>query len=531
MNEKYIISHDLGTSSDKAILITVFGEIIDSAKQDYPLYHPHPGFAEQDPIDLWNAVCSTTKEVIAKTNVNPNDIVGMTFSSQMQGLIPVSENGMPLTPSMTWLDGRAADIIREKLWTAPRLMGYNIFHLLKFLNITGGTPGQAGKDQIGKLLWLRKHKPEVFQEAYKFIDIKDFIIFKLTGKYITSADVGVIWWLLDTRKNLNQWHSGLCKLAGITPDRLSEVKESAAIVGNLTKEAAEKTGLKIETPIINGAGDLTCATLGSGAINEGELHISVGTSGWVAGHVTKRKIDIAHYTGCIGSAYPQKYYLGMAHQETAGLCLEWLKNKVLYHEKQLMEEKQKGKIYEVLDDLAAKAGPGADGLLFTPWLFGERCPLDDDYVRGGLMNLSLNHSQEHLVRAVLEGIAFNTRWAMETLEKLYSKVTELNFIGGGATSDLWCQIMADITNRQINQVADAQQAGAKGIALLASMSLGYIDSFEEIKKYIKIKNKFVPNQDNRNLYDKMFTEFKNIYKQNKKWYKRMNQNSLADNVN
>jgi xylulokinase len=526
MAEKYIISHDLGTSSDKAILITVFGKIIDSAKQDYPLFHPQPGFAEQDPLELWKAVCSTTREVIAKTSVSVNDIVGMTFSSQMQGLIPVTQEGTPLYPAMTWLDGRAADIIREELWNLPRVMGYNIFKLLKFIKITGGSPGQAGKDQIGKLLWLRKYKPEVFKNSYKFTDIKDFIIFKLTGEFTTSADIGVIWWLLDTRKNLNQWHPGLCKLAGITPDRLSQVKESAAIVGTLTDEAATETGLNKNTSIINGAGDLSCAALGSGAINEGELHISIGTSGWVAGHYTKRKIDIAHYTGCIGSAYPQKYYLGMAHQETAGLCLEWLKNKVLYHEEQLMEEKQKSKIYELLDDLAAKASPGADGLLFTPWMFGERCPLDDDYVRGSLMNLSLNHSREHLIRAVLEGIAFNTRWAMHTLENMYSEVTELNFIGGGATSDLWCQIMADITNRKINQVEDAQQAGAKGIALLASRTLGYIGSYEEIKDYIKIKNSFLPNSQHRELYDTIFREFKNIYKQNKEWYRRMNHNSL-----
>lgn len=527
MAEKYIISHDLGTSSDKAILITVYGKIIDSAKQDYPIYHPEPGFAEQNPMDLWNAVCTTTREVIAKTNINPDDIVGITFSSQMQGLIPVSKSGDPLTPSITWLDGRAAEIIKEKLWTQPRIMGYNIFRLLKFIRITGGSPGQAGKDQIGKLLWLKKYKPDVFSSAYKFIDIKDFIIFKLTGSFTTSADIGVIWWLMDTRDNLNQWHPELCKLADITPDRLCDVKESAAIVGNLAETAAKEIGLNKETPVVNGAGDLTCAALGSGAINEGEYHISVGTSGWVAGHVSKRKIDILNYTGCIGSAYPQKYYLGMAHQETAGLCLEWLKNKVLYHEKQLMEEKQKSKIYEVLDELAEKTGPGAEGLIFTPWMFGERCPLDDDYVRGGLMNLSLKHSREHLVRAVLEGIAFNTRWAMHTLENLFVKVPELNFIGGGATSDLWCQIMADVTNRKINQMEDAQQAGAKGIALLASMTLGYIKSFEEIKNYIHINKSYLPNPKNRKLYDNMFKEFKNIYKQNKSWYKRMNR-SIED---
>ena len=213
------------------------------------------------------------------------------------------------------------------------------------------------------------------------------------------------------------------------------------MAGKLTPTSAEKTGLLPGTPIINGTGDLSAAALGSGALDDGELHISLGTSGWVGGHFIKRKIDLAHYTGCIGSAYPQKYYLGMAHQETAGICLEWLKNKVLYHEEQLKEERHVAEIYQILDQLAEEAGPGAEGLMFTPWMYGERCPLDDALVRAGLFNIGLNHSREHLVRAVFEGIAFNTRWALETLENLYSKVEHVNIIGGGAKSDVWCQIM------------------------------------------------------------------------------------------
>ena len=522
MPEKYIVSHDMGTSSDKAILISIYGDIIDFANADYPMYHPEFGFAEQEPADWWTAVCNTTRSVLKKTGIPAKDVVGMTFSSQMQNLIPVGSDGTPLMRSMTWLDGRAAEITREKLWTPPRILGYNIFHLLRFLKITGGSPGHTGKDQIGKILWLQQHEPELFAKTYKFLDAKDFIIYKLSGNMVTSVDVAVIWWFLDTRKNRNQWHPKLCKLAGITPEKLAEVKESAAIVGEITAEAAKKTGLLPGTPVINGAGDLSAAALGSGAIEEGELHISLGTSGWVAGHFTKRKIDLAHYTGCIGSTYPKKYYLGMAHQETAGVCLEWLKNKVLYHEDQLKDERKVAEIYQVLDQLAEQAGPGAQGLVFTPWMFGERCPLDDDYVRAGLFNIGLDHSREHIIRAVFEGIAMNTRWAMETLENLYSKVDELNIIGGGAKSDIWCQIIADITNHKINRVKDPQQAGAKGMALLASMTLGYIDSYHDIKNYIKIDRSFLSNPDNRDLYDRLFKEFKNIYKQNKKWYRRMN---------
>ncbi|MCJ7813382.1 FGGY-family carbohydrate kinase [bacterium] len=522
MAEKYIVAHDMGTSADKAVLFTVYGDIVDSDNQHYPMYHPHPGYAEQDPNDWLDAVCKTTRTVLENAKIRPEDVVGITFSSCTQTLVPVSKNGTPLRRAISWLDGRSADIMRQKLWTPPRVMRYNIFKLLQFLTITGGSPGHTGKDQIGKILWMQEFEPELFEKTYKFIDAKDFILYQLTGNMVTSVDLAVIWWLLDTRKNRNQWHPSLCKLAGITTDRLADVHESAEVIGKITPEIAKRTALLPGTPVVNGAGDLSAAALGSGAIEEGELHISLGTSGWVAGHFTKRKIDLAHYTGCIGSAYPRKYYLGMAHQETAGICLEWLKNKVLYHEEQLKEESHVSDIYQILDHLAEKAGPGAEGLIFTPWMYGERCPLDDDFVRAGLFNISLNHSREHIIRAVFEGIALNTRWAMETLENLFSKVSCLNIIGGGAQSDIWCQIIADTSNRVINRVADPQQAGAKGVALLASMTLGYIDSYKDIKKYIQIERSFIPNHKNRRLYDQLFEEFKNIYKQNKKWYARMN---------
>jgi xylulokinase len=520
--KKYIMAYDMGTSGTKSILISLFGEIIGMAKETYPLHHPEPGFAEQDPADWWNAVCLTSKSVMKKTKLSPQDVVGITFSSLSQNLIPVTREGEPLYRGITWLDGRAADIMRKKLWTLPRVQGYNVFKLLKFLRITGGSPGQTGKDQIGKLLWLQEYEPQVFRNAYKFIDTKDFIIYHLTGNFVTSVDVAVLWWFLDTRNNRNQWHPALCRLAGLTPDRLSEVRQSAEVVGTLTAKAAAETGLTAGIPVFNGASDVAATAIGAGSLNDGEMYIHIGTSNWIAGHFTKRKIDIPHYTGCIGSAYPQKYYLGIAHQETAGACLEWLKNNILYHEQQLMAESQINEIFQLFDQLAEKVGPGADGILFTPWMYGERAPLDDDYVRAGLFNLNLSHTREHIIRAILEGIAFNNRWAMETLENLYTPVKSMNFIGGGAKSDIWCQIIADITDREINQICDPQQAGAKGMALLASMTLGYIKSFSDIKNYIQIKNKFFPNPENRALYDRLYREYKNIYRHNKSWYKRMN---------
>ena len=522
MEKKYILAHDMGTSSNKAMLVTVFGDIIDSTKKEYPLYVPQPGFAEQEPYDWWDAVCETSKNLIQKTGVKPEDIIGVTFSSQMQGLVLVSKEGKPLRRAISWVDSRAGDIMREDIWTFPRFQGYNIFRLIRFLRITGGAPGLSGKDIIGKILWLKKHEPEVIARTHKYLDPKDFIIYKMTGNYIKSTDLAVVWWLLDTRNNRNQWHPKLCKMAGIEMDKLPEVKASGEIAGSITKEAAIATGLLPGTHVFSGAGDISAAALGSGAVENGKMHIRIGTSGGVAGHFTKRKIDLAHYAGCIGSAYPEKYYLGIGAQDTMGICLEWVKKKVIYHGENLKQEYHVDKIYQILDKLVQRVEPGADGLIFTPWLYGERCPLNDDTLRGGLYNIGLNHTRNHIVRAVFEGIAMNIRWALEIMEKLFGKVEELNFVGGGAMSDTWCQIIADITNRTIHQVTDPQMAAGKGVALLAGISLGYIKTFEEIGQYIKIKNTYYPNSANRQLYDKHFYAFKKLYKQNRKWYAMMN---------
>ncbi len=522
MADKYIIAHDMGTSGDKAVLVSIHGEIIDSARETYGLYHPNPGYAEQHAVEWWEAVCKTTRRVMQKTGIGPEQVAGMTFSSQVMSLVVLDHDGRPLIPVMTWLDTRGARVLKKQVWKPPRIMGYNIFNLLRFLRITGGAPGHTGKDQIAKILWLKARKPEIFSRVHKFIDAKDYIIYRLTGNFVTSVDIAYVWWLLDTRKNRNQWHPKLCKLAAVNPGQLAEVKPSAAIAGELSPAAAEACGLKPGMPIINGAGDLSSAALGSGAIGEGEMHIRIGTSGGVAGHFAKRKIDLAHYTGCIGSTYPEKYYLGISHQETAGLCLEWLKSQIFEHGDQSKATGQNNMPFRVYDELAAKVPAGCDGLMFTPWMFGERAPINNDYIRAGFYNMGLNHSKAHLVRAVFEGVAFNTRWALETLEKLYNKVNYLNVIGGGAKSDTWCQILADITNHRINQIRDPQEASARGVALLASMTLGHIKSYHDIKNYIKIKKSYQPDPENRDIYDRMFREFKNLYRQNNKWHQRMN---------
>jgi xylulokinase len=530
LSEKYFLAYDLGTTATKAVLISKNIEFIDSEVEQYETLYPNQGYAEHDPQDWWRTLVSTTKRLLTKAGITPDQIAAITFSSQMQGVLPVDEQGIPLMNCMIWLDGRGVEFL-HKVYPRPRVLGYNPFRLfLKFLRITGGAPGLAGKDVIPKIIWLKEKHPEIYKRTYKFLDVKDYVIYRLTQKMATSTDLAYIWWLMDTRKKdgktKNEWSKTLCKTFKIDMAKLPDIKKPTDIIGTLTEDAAKALGLIPNIPVVCSAGDMTGAAIGSGAVLDGELHCQIGTSGWVAGHVSERKVDINHYTGCAGSAFSDQFYLVTGHQEIAGAALEWAKNKILYSKEEL-QVKEKKKIYEIFDELVRNCEPGARGeggtyLMFMPWLAGERCPLDDDHVRGGLINLSLAHDRRHILRAVFEGVALNARWALDTVENLYSPVEWLAIIGGGAKSDVWCQIYADVMNKTIRRVSEPQEAGALGAAIIAKMALGEIENIQEIKKFCHYDKEFYPDPDTRELYDFLFKEFKQLYKQNSKWFKHMN---------
>ncbi|MEM3700971.1 MAG: FGGY-family carbohydrate kinase [Candidatus Bathyarchaeia archaeon] len=513
MKDKYILAHDTGTTSNKAVLVQLDGEIVGYASAEYSVYYPKSGYAEQKPSDWWNAVTETTKALLEKANIKPSDITAIVFATQMSGTLPVDSNGEPLMPCMIWLDTRAKEQAEKMSRGIIKIAGYGLLTLIKFLSITGGIYGHAGKDPLCKILWVKEEQPKIYAETYKFLDCKDYLILKCTGKPVISRDYANIWWMMDTRKGKFNWSDAILKKYGIDRAKLPEIMKATDIAGKLKPEAAAEMGLCEGTPVIVGAGDVTSAAIGSGAVTEGKIHAYVGTSGWLGCHLSERKKDLFHYIGCICSANPDMY-LCVAEQETAGACLDWLKN--------TMFKESREEVYKLFSEMAAKIKPGAEGLIFTPWLFGERAPLDDPTVRGGFHNLSLEHAREHMVRAVLEGVALNMKWALFYLEKLAGKVESINIIGGGAMSNVWCQIFADVMNRNINRVSDSKEAGAKGAAVIAMIALGYLKSFEEAEKLVKIDEVHEPNPKNAHIYEEIFREFQNIYKNNRKMYRRLN---------
>jgi len=513
LKEKYVLAHDTGTTSNKAVLVGLDGEVIGHASAEYPVYYPKRGYAEQQPSDWWNAVAKTTRDILEEVNVKPSDIAAVIFATQMSGTLPVNSNGEPLMPCMIWLDTRAREKAEKMSKGFIKIAGYNIFTLLKFLSITGGIYGHAGKDPICKILWLKEEQPKIYAETYKFLDCKDYLVFKCTGNFVTSRDCANIWWMMDTRKGKLNWSETILKKYGIERAKLPEIMKATDIAGKLTPQAASEMGLREGTPVVVGAGDVASSAIGSGAINKGKMHAYIGTSGWLGCHLSERKKDLFHYIGSICSANPDMY-LCVAEQETAGACLDWLKNTVFRESRE--------DVYKLFSEMAIKIKPGADGLIFTPWLFGERAPLDDPTVRGGFYNLSLEHTREHMVRAVLEGVALNLKWALIYMEKLAGKAESINIIGGGAISNIWCQIFADALNRKINRVRDPKEAGAKGAAIIATVALGHIKNFEEAEKLVKIESVYEPNPKNASVYEEIFREFKSIYKNNMKMYHRLN---------
>ncbi|MHA1830618.1 MAG: xylulokinase [Candidatus Helarchaeota archaeon] len=521
---KYILAHDHGTSGSKAALVSIYGEVIDFEFKETPLYLLPNGGAEQDPDEWWKAILSTSKKLLDKNLVPVEDIVAISCSSQWSGTVAVDKDGNHLMRAMIWLDSRGQPLIRKLLkGRVLNIDGYGLFKGLKFLKLTGGGPAKSGKDPIAHILYIKEEFPEIYEKTYKFLECIDFLNLKFTGKFAASYNSIVLHWVTDNR-NLNNvhYHDGLLKFFGIKKEKLPELKRSIDVLGNISKSVADELGLEKNVKVIMGAPDLPAAAIGSGAVRDYESHIYIGTSSWIVCHVPFKKTDISHNMASLPSAIPDKYFLA-TEQETAGGCLSFLRDNLLYHKDELLKEEKLPDVYKIFDKIVETVPAGSNKLIFTPWLYGERTPIEDHTVRGGLFNISLKTARAELIRAVFEGVAFNTRWILKFAEKFISnrKMDPINIIGGGASSDIWCQIYADVLNRTIRQVKDPIQANARGAAFIASVALGYI-TFNDIPKYIKYSKIFKPKKENRKIYSDLFREFLEIYNKNKKMYKRLN---------
>jgi xylulokinase len=520
--EPYIMAVDLGTSALKTALISISGKVVGWEVQEIPLHVLPDGGAEQNPLDWWEAFITTAKRLVQKGLVPVESIVAVCCSTQGECTVPVDADGKALMNVISWLDMRGAKYLPKIIGGLIKVSGYNIFKIPRLMNLTGGAPTHTGTDPAAHMLLVRYEFPEVYQKTYKFLTALDYMNLCLTGKFVATSDSILTSWVTDNRDSRHiKYDDGLLRDCGVAPEKFPELVQCTTVIGDLKPDVSRTLGLKDGIKVVGGAIDVSAAAIGAGTVNDFDAHVYIGTSNWVAAHVPFKKTDIATSMASVPCAIPDKYLMILL-QTTAGGNLNFLRDKILYHQDELQQGQQSPDVFQIFDRIAAKVPPGSHGLLYMPWIYGEHSPFDDRNARAALFNISLENTREDIIRAFMEGVAFNNRWLLAPAEKFMGrKITQMNFVGGGAKSDLWSQILADVMNVNIRQVRDPIQANARGAAFIAAVGLGYL-AFADIPQKVEIKATFTPNPDNRVLYDKLFAEFVRFYHQNKSSYKRLN---------
>ena len=417
---------------------------------------------------------------------------------------------------------RGASHLKKQLGGPLSIDGASIDKVLRFVRLTGGMPSMTGKDPAGHMLFIRDTQPEIYAKTYKFLNVLDYLNLHLTGRFVATFDSILTSWVTDNRDpDAVRYHNGLISMLGLDPAKLPEIVACSEMIGTLKADVAEVLGLSKDVKVVAGSIDNTAAAIGSGAVNDYATHLYIGTSSWMAAHVPFKKTDVLASLASVPCAVPGRYLL-TALQATAGGNLTYLRDNILYHKDELLQEAEVPDIFKVLDQIAVRVPAGSNGVIYTPWIWGERAPVDDKTVRAGLYNLSLNNTREDIIRAFLEGIAFNTRWLLKPVEKFLGRSVEsVNIVGGGAQSDVWCQIFADVMNVEIRQVADPIYANARGAAWIGAVGLGEI-RFSDVPKLVKTKQVYRPRPANWALYDERFTIFVMVYDRMKSVYQRMN---------
>ncbi|MCM3744049.1 gluconokinase [Sporosarcina luteola] len=481
MTNSIVIGLDIGTTSTKAIAFNRNGIVIGEYEVEYPLHTPHHGWAEQDPLEIENATITAINSLMKTGTIEADAILAIGLSSAMHSLICIDDEGEPLSPSITWADGRAANQARRLKEQSPNLYQ------------STGTPIHPMSPLV-KLMWMKESGYPQFIAADKFVSIKEFLLFRWFGSQLVDYSIASATGLFDSH-TLN-WNPDALKIAGITEDKLFTPVPPTTEIRGLKREIAYKTGLGENVPFIIGASDGPLANLGIGAIKPGEVAITIGTSGAIRQLVPQTKTDLYQQTFCY--TFTESLSLIGGPTNSGGIVLKWLK--------ELVGENMS---YESMSSLAALAPAGSDDLLFIPYLNGERAPIWNSNVRGNLFGLSLRHKKEHLVRAGMEGVVFSIFHVGQALERLAGKPEKILASGGFARSPLWLQILADVFNQPV-YVPLSHQSSAWGAAWLALYSIGEVASLEAIKEHIPMQGHFIPNIENHHIYLKMFSQYKNL---------------------
>lgn len=492
----YLIGVDLGTSGTKTVLFAEDGSVVASCTIEYPLYQPQNGWAEQDPLDWWNAVCGTTKAVIAKAGISASEIKGVGLSGQMHGLVMLDKSGNVLRKSIIWCDQRTAKECDE---ITQKVGAENLIKITANPALTGFT--------ASKIMWVKNNEPEIYEKCAHILLPKDFIRYKLTGEFATEVSDASGMQLLDVPNR--KWSEQVLDALQIDKALLGKVYESPEITGKITKAASDLSGLAEGTVVVGGAGDNAAAAVGTGTVLDGKAFTTIGTSGVVFAHTSKLSIDPKGRVHTFCCAVPGAWHV-MGVTQGAGLSLKWFRDNFC-HEEMIAAAGMKKDPYFLMDKQAEEIPIGSDRLLYLPYLMGERTPHLDPNCRGVFFGLSAMHTRQHLLRAVMEGVTFSQRDSVEVLREMGVSINEMLACGGGGSSALWRQMLADVYGCPVKTVV-SKEGPALGVAILAGAGTGVYSSVQDgCAAVIKTNPPQNPISQNSVEYEKFYKVYRALY--------------------
>lgn len=491
---KYLLGIDIGTSACKVALFGTDGRVVSQSTKDYKVYYPFQGYVEQNPDEWWERVCIAIGETITISGILPQQIAGIGVDGQSWSAIPIDKRGRVLHNTPIWMDTRASDICKE---TVERVGFDNIFNLCgNSFEPTYSTP---------KILWFKKHLPDIYQNTYKFLQSNSFIAYKLTDQITHDLSQGYGIHSFDMKKGC--WNDQFCDELGFDREKLPELYQSHNIIGNVTSNAARETGLAVGTPVVAGGLDACCGTLGAGVVSVGQTQEQGGQAGGMSICIDSA---IAHPKLILGYHVLPDLWLLQGGTVGGGGAIKWFNQELGTYEKIAATEANTNP-FKVMDDEAEAINAGSDGLIFLPYMAGERSPIWDKNAKGVLFGLSYDKTRAHMIRAVMEGCAYALQHNMITASETGVKVNELVAMGGAANSRLWTQIKSDITGKVI-KVPTSDTATTLGAALLAGVGTGIYGYFKEaVNKTITITRTHEPDMQKHKKYMKYFEIYLELY--------------------
>ena len=508
-DDRLVLAVDLGSSGVKVGVATVLGEVLHWTYR--PLrtdYGPH-GAATQDADGWWSCVVDAARQCLAEGPGDGARVAAVGVTGQWASTVPVDADGHPVGPCLMWSDTQGAPYSRAVV--GGRVQGYNARALAAWVRRTAGVPSTSGADPLGHLLHLRYADPQTAGAARWFLEPVDHLAMRFSGVPAASPASMTAAWLTDNRHpGLLAYDATLVARAGVDGDKLPPLVPTGSVIGPVTAGVAADLGIPGSAVVVTGLPDLHSTAVGSGCVRDREAHLSIGTTSWVSCPLPRKHTDLLRQMATVPGIGPEPYLLGN-NQETAGRCLEWLRG-----------VEPGAPSYDDLVALAETAPPGSGGVLFTPWLAGERSPIDDRSARGGFHNLSLSTTRADLVRAVLEGVAYNARWLLEGADHVAGRhLAPVRVVGGGAQAMLWCQVLADVCDRPVERVAQPLLTGVRGTALTAGRALGALD-WDDVRDLVPVDAHLEPRAEEAATYARLFAEFPGLYKRQRRMFARLN---------